>query len=88
MKALIVYFKKRDEFHKALSYLHERSLGGQQLGSGMMIASKNIVDCLNNGGFKFGIAKSTGEVYEKEPNLIKDYADQVRKHYKSLKLLH
>lgn len=84
MENLVVYFKKRDEFHKALSYLGDRELGGQVLGSGMMIASKNIVDCLNNGGFKFGIAKSTKEIYEKEPNLIKDYAEQVKKHYKSL----
>lgn len=79
----IIYFKERNKFHEALSYLSEHQMGGQLLGSGTMIASQKVVDKLSEAGFQFGVVKSTKELYEKEPDIIKNYANQVRKHYKS-----
>ena len=77
----VVYFKKLDETKKAFSYLQDKKINFQPIGSGTILTTQRTVEILKEGNFKFGVVKNTKELYKKEPNLIEDYAKQVRKHY-------
>lgn len=77
----VVYFKKFSETEKACLYLQDKGIDFQPIGSGTLLTTQEAVEILKEGDFKFGSVKNTKELYQKEPNLIKNYANQVRKHY-------
>lgn len=81
-EGIIIYFKDRNQCHKAFSYLIDREVGFQPIGGGVIMASQKVAEILEKGDFRFETTKNTKELYEKEPNLINNYVEQVKKHYK------
>jgi len=79
---IIIYFKDRDECNHAFQYLFESGVGFQPIGAGAALTTNRAKDLLGKENFKFNTAKDTEELYQKEPNLVKTYADQVKKHYR------